>query len=109
VNGKSMTIVVIVSANAEWEPVQALFPDIQVEASPYGEYFFAPVDKKCDAKPGSRSAQISRIARPPLMPLSRASFRFADLTGQVDSRARSFPTDQLPGDRESLRGLVPRS
>jgi len=45
VNGKSMTIVVIVSANAEWEPVKALFPDIQVKASLYGEYFVAPVER----------------------------------------------------------------
>ena len=36
--------VVMVSANAEWEPVKAMFPDVHIDRSPYGEYFVAPVE-----------------------------------------------------------------
>src|SRR5262245_43126192 len=34
---------VIVSANAEWESVKRILPDIPREPSPYGEYFFSEV------------------------------------------------------------------
>jgi len=31
---------VLVSANAEWAAVKSVFPTVQIERSPYGEYFF---------------------------------------------------------------------
>ena len=44
-SGKQTRFVVIVSAIAEWEPAKAIFPDVRTEYSPYGEYFFAPVQR----------------------------------------------------------------
>ena len=41
--GRGLTFSVIVSANAEWESVRRIFPDVPSESSPYGEYFFAEV------------------------------------------------------------------
>jgi adenosylhomocysteine nucleosidase len=38
-----MKLSVLVSANAEWETVKQMFPDVRVEASPFGEYFFTEV------------------------------------------------------------------
>ncbi len=38
-----MRFAVIISANAEWESIRSLFADVQIESSPYGEYFFAGV------------------------------------------------------------------
>ncbi len=35
--------VVLISANAEWEPVRAHHPDVVVEVSPYGEWFAAEI------------------------------------------------------------------
>jgi len=34
-----MKTVVIISANAEWRPVKALFPDYEIRISPFGEWF----------------------------------------------------------------------
>ena len=39
-----MKTVVLVSANAEWRSVKALFPKAVLEASPFGEWFSAGVD-----------------------------------------------------------------
>ena len=35
---------VLVSASAEWTVVKSLFPSMQIERSPYGEYFFQEMD-----------------------------------------------------------------
>jgi adenosylhomocysteine nucleosidase len=40
---RDMSFAVIVSANAEWESVKPMFRPIQIEHSPFGEYFFAGV------------------------------------------------------------------
>ncbi len=39
-----MKIVVLVSANAEWRAIKPLFPNAQIEHSPFGEYFPASLD-----------------------------------------------------------------
>jgi len=39
-----MKIVVIVSANAEWRGVKPLFPDAEIQKTPYGESFDATLD-----------------------------------------------------------------
>ncbi len=36
---KSPSIVVVISADAEWRPFRGLFPEAQIERSPFGEYF----------------------------------------------------------------------
>src|SRR5262249_51833604 len=38
-----MSVVVIVSANAEWESLKPMFRPAQIEQSPFGEYFFGGV------------------------------------------------------------------
>jgi len=38
-----MSVVVIVSANAEWESLKPMFRPAQIEHSPFGEYFFGGV------------------------------------------------------------------
>jgi adenosylhomocysteine nucleosidase len=35
---------VIVSANVEWEAITPTFSHVRMEQSPYGEYFFAPIE-----------------------------------------------------------------
>jgi hypothetical protein len=37
---------VLVSADAEWRVVKPLFATAVIEISPYGEYFFAGVDRE---------------------------------------------------------------
>lgn len=37
---------VLISANAEWRVVKPLFPTPTIATSPYGEYFFATVDRE---------------------------------------------------------------
>src|SRR5579859_2939009 len=37
---------VLVSANAEWRVVKPLFPTARIETSPYGEYFFANIERE---------------------------------------------------------------
>jgi|SRR5262245_5743018 len=41
--GRDVRFSVIVSANAEWESVKRVFPDVPSELSPYGEYFFVEI------------------------------------------------------------------
>jgi len=36
-------VVVVISANAEWRPVRGLWPDVEVESSPFGEWFPAEI------------------------------------------------------------------
>jgi adenosylhomocysteine nucleosidase len=37
---------VLISANAEWRVVKPLYPSFPVQASPYGEYFYANVERE---------------------------------------------------------------
>jgi adenosylhomocysteine nucleosidase len=37
---------VLVSANAEWKAVKSAFPNVHIDNSPYGEYFFEQVDEE---------------------------------------------------------------
>ncbi len=39
-----MNIIVLISANAEWRAIKPLFPNAQIEYSPFGEYFPASLD-----------------------------------------------------------------
>lgn len=39
-----MNIIVLISANAEWRAIQSLFPNVEIDHSPFGEYFRAPLD-----------------------------------------------------------------
>ncbi|MCP4661280.1 MAG: 5'-methylthioadenosine/S-adenosylhomocysteine nucleosidase [bacterium] len=37
-------MIVVISANAEWRPVRGLWPDVEVENSPFGEWFTAEIE-----------------------------------------------------------------
>lgn len=39
-----MNIIVLISANAEWRAIQPLFPNVEIDHSPFGEYFRASLD-----------------------------------------------------------------
>ncbi len=39
-----MNIIVLISANAEWRAIKPLFPNAQIEPSPFGEYFRVSLD-----------------------------------------------------------------
>lgn len=41
-----LQLAVLISADAEWRVVKPLFPTAVVETSPYGEYFFADIDRE---------------------------------------------------------------
>jgi adenosylhomocysteine nucleosidase len=41
---KTPSTAVVVSANAEWRPFRGLFPEAQVERSPFGEYFIEDLE-----------------------------------------------------------------
>jgi adenosylhomocysteine nucleosidase len=45
-SAKDLRFAVLISANAEWRVVKPLFPNAAVQTSPYGEYFFANVDRE---------------------------------------------------------------
>jgi adenosylhomocysteine nucleosidase len=38
------SVVVVISADAEWRPFRALFPEARIDLSPYGEYFVHELD-----------------------------------------------------------------
>ncbi len=44
VSEKPPSIVVVISANAEWHPFRGLFPEARIEQSPFGEYFVHELD-----------------------------------------------------------------
>jgi adenosylhomocysteine nucleosidase len=46
VSAKDLRFAVLISANAEWRAVKPLFANAAVQASPYGEYFFANVERE---------------------------------------------------------------
>jgi adenosylhomocysteine nucleosidase len=39
VSASPPSVVVVISADAEWRPFRGLFPDAEIERSPFGEYF----------------------------------------------------------------------
>lgn len=41
---KAVNIVVLISANIEWQVVKDMFSGVQVESSPLGEWFFRKFD-----------------------------------------------------------------
>ena len=49
-----MNIVVIISANAEWRVVKELYPNLEIQQSPYGEFSELPLSK-LDVKPPALS------------------------------------------------------
>jgi hypothetical protein len=40
----TVPVVVIVSANAEWRPFRALWPEAKIERSPFGDWFALDLD-----------------------------------------------------------------
>ena len=49
--GEAPRIVVLVSADAEWRAVRALWPDASVSPTPFGEWFVRDVDAKAGRSP----------------------------------------------------------
>ena len=45
-HARELPIAVLISANAEWQPVKALFARAVIHPSPYGEYFFADIERE---------------------------------------------------------------
>jgi len=45
IHADDLRFAVLISANAEWRVVKPLFPKATAETSPYGEYFFADLDR----------------------------------------------------------------
>jgi len=43
---EDLRFAVLISANAEWRVVKPLYPSAPVQTSPYGEYFFANVERE---------------------------------------------------------------
>ena len=39
-----MNIIVLISANAEWRAIKPLFPNVEIEQSPFGDYFRVSLD-----------------------------------------------------------------
>jgi len=46
VHAEDLHFAVVISANAEWRVVKPLFASAAIQTSPYGEYFFANVDRE---------------------------------------------------------------
>jgi len=46
IRAKELRFAVLVSANAEWRAVKPLFATATIETSPYGEYFFASIERE---------------------------------------------------------------
>jgi adenosylhomocysteine nucleosidase len=46
IRAKDLHFAVLVSANAEWRVVKPLFATATIETSPYGEYFFASLERE---------------------------------------------------------------
>ena len=46
IRAKDLRVAVLISANAEWRVVKPLFPAAAIETSPYGEYFFAGIERE---------------------------------------------------------------
>jgi len=46
IHAKDLHFAVLISANAEWRVVKPLFANVTIETSPYGEYFFASVERE---------------------------------------------------------------
>jgi adenosylhomocysteine nucleosidase len=46
VRAENLRFAVLISANAEWRVVKPLFPSAATQTSPYGEYFFANVERE---------------------------------------------------------------
>jgi adenosylhomocysteine nucleosidase len=46
VRAEGLRSAVLISANAEWRVVKPLFPSAMPQTSPYGEYFFATVERE---------------------------------------------------------------
>lgn len=46
ISAKGLRAAVLISADAEWHVVKPLFPLATVKTSPYGEYFFAPIERE---------------------------------------------------------------
>src|ERR1700734_3012422 len=45
-HAQDLHFAVLISANAEWRVVKPLFASAPIQASPYGEYFYADVDRE---------------------------------------------------------------